>query len=417
MKKRIASVLVATMLLSCFPFSFASATEGKATSEESVFVADAYADVVFEVRVLSEEGEDLTDEVTFSQRAYITLPGIDDRPIRADLKSEEAHGEGYSSGLPFEGYRIPYDSKKVKEGTPVEPSVTLAATDVDSPFTFLSSELEDISKDEGNEFHYLVTLTVRVPDGKRQADEDAKAIAESRDELESELKEVKEKLEALNKELEVENARKNIVQSSLADRKMAAEEAEARNTEVRDQIREKYEELKDCKDKLKEMIDASNDQMAFQEISARMFALRADLASLKENTLSLRIEAERTKNAFDHAVRELESLDKRISVKEKERDALGASAKELEENIGELNQEEKSISEYTSINEEFNKARKEKNPDALKKVLARCLKAYQDSGEQEDLWDLLNRIYSEWAKFYSKEEREALFETFGALGQ
>lgn len=417
MKKRIASVLVATMLLSYFPFSFASATEGKATSEETVFVADAYADVVFEVRVLSEEGEDLTDEVTFSQRAYITLPGIDDRPIRADLKSEEAHGEGYSSGLPFEGYRIPYDSKKVKEGTPVEPSVTLAATDVDSPFTFVSSELEDISKDEGNEFHYLVTLTVRVPDGKRQADEDAKAIAESRDELESELKEVKEKLEALNKELEVENARKNIVQSSLADRKMAAEEAEARNTEVRDQIREKYEELKDCKDKLKEMIDASNDQMAFQEISARMFALRADLASLKENTLSLRIEVERTKNAFDHAVRELESLDKRISVKEKERDALGASAKELEENIGELNQEEKSISEYTSINEEFNKARKEKNPDALKKVLARCLKAYQDSGEQEDLWDLLNRIYSEWAKFYSKEEREALFETFGALGQ
>ena len=329
MKKRIASVLGATMLLSCFPFSFASATEGKATSEETVFVADAYADVVFEVRVLSEEGEDLTDEVTFSQRAYITLPGIDDRPIRADLKSEEAHGEGYSSGLPFEGYRIPYDSKKVKEGTPVEPSVTLAATDVDSPFTFVSSELEDISKDEGNEFHYLVTLTVRVPDGKRQADEDAKAIAESRDELESELKEVKEKLEALNKELEVENARKNIVQSSLADRKMAAEEAEARNTEVRDQIREKYEELKDCKDKLKEMIDASNDQMAFQEISARMFALRADLASLKENTLSLRIEVERTKNAFDHAVRELESLDKRISVKEKERDALGASAKEL----------------------------------------------------------------------------------------
>ena len=417
MKKRIASVLVATMLLSCFPFSFASATEGKATSEETVFVADAYADVVFEVRVLSEEGEDLTDEVSFSQRAYITLPGIDDRPIRADLKSEEAHGEGYSSGLPFEGYRIPYDSKKVKEGTPVEPFVTLAATDVDSPFTFLSSELEDISKDEGNEFHYLVTLTVRVPDGKRQADEDAKAIAESRDELESELKEVKEKLEALNKELEVENARKNIVQSSLADRKMAAEEAEARNTEVRDQIREKYEELEDCKEKLKEMIDASNDQMAFQEMSARMFALRADLASLRENTLSLRIEAERTKNAFDHAVRELESLDKRISVKEKERDALGASAKELEENIGELNQEEKSISEYTSINEEFNKARKEKNPDALKKVLARCLKAYQDSGEQEDLWDLLNRIYSEWAKFYSKEEREALFETFGALGQ
>ena len=417
MKKRIASVLVATMLLSCFPFSFASATEGKATSEETVFVADAYADVVFEVRVLSEEGEDLTDEVSFSQRAYITLPGIDDRPIRADLKSEEAHGEGYSSGLPFEGYRIPYDSKKVKEGTPVEPFVTLAATDVDSPFVFVSSELEDISKDEGNEFHYLVTLTVRVPDGKRQADEDTKAIAESRDELENELKEAKEKLEALNKELEVENARKNIVQSSLADRKMAAEEAEARSAEVRDQIREKYEELKDCKEKLKEMIDASNDQMAFQEISARMFALRADLASLRENTLSFRIEAERTKNAFDHAVRELESLDKRISVKEKERDALGASAKELEENIGELNQEEKSISEYTSINEEFNKARKEKNPDALKKVLARCLKAYQDSGEQEDLWDLLNRIYSEWAKFYSKEEREALFETFGALGQ
>lgn len=417
MKKRIASVLVATMLLSCFPFSFASATEGKATSEESVFVADAYADVVFEVRVLSEEGEDLTDEVTFSQRAYITLPGIDDRPIRADLKSEEAHGEGYSSGLPFEGYRIPFDSKKVKEGTPVEPSVTLAATDVDSPFTFLSSELEDISKDEGNEFHYLVTLTVRVPDGKRQADEDAKAIAESRDELENELKEVKEKLEALNKELEVENARKNIVQSSLADRKMAAEEAEARNTEVRDQIREKYEELKDCKDKLKEMIDASNDQMAFQEISARMFALRTDLASLRENTLSFRIEAERTKNAFDHAVRELESLDKRISVKEKEKDALDAGVKELEESIADLDKEEKSIAEYTSINEEFNKARKEKNPDALKKVLARCLKAYQDSGEQEDLWDLLNRIYSEWAKFYSKEEREALFETFGALGQ
>lgn len=417
MKKRIASVLVATMLISCFPFSIASATEGKATSEETVFVADAYADVVFEVRVLSEEDEDLTDEVNFSQRAYITLPGIDDRPIRADLKSEEAHGEGYSSGLPFEGYRIPYDSKKVKEGTPVEPFVTLAATDVDSPFTLLSSELEDISKGEGNEFHYLVTLTVQVPDGKRQADEDAKAIAESRDELESELKEAKEKLEALNKELEVENARKNVVQSSLADRKMAAEEAEARSTGVQEQIREKYEELKDCKEKLKEIIDASNDQGTFQETSARMFALRADLASLKENTLSLRIEAERTKNAFDHAVRELESLDKRISVKEKERDALGASAKELEENIGELNQEEKSISEYTSINEEFNKARKEKNPDALKKVLARCLKAYQDSGEQEDLWDLLNRIYSEWAKFYSKEEREALFETFGALGQ
>lgn len=417
MKKRIASVLVATMLLSCFPFSFASATEGKATSEETVFVADAYADVVFEVRVLSEEGEDLTDEVTFSQRAYITLPGIDERPIRADLKSEEAHGEGYSSGLPFEGYRIPYDSKKVKEGTPVEPFVTLTATDVDSPFTFLSSELEDISKDEGNEFHYLVTLTVRVPDGKRQADEDVKAIAESRDELGSELKEVKEKLEALNKELEVENARKNIVQSSLADRKMAAEEAEARSTEVRNQIREKYEELKDCKDKLKEMIDASNDQGTFQETSARMFALRADLASLRENTLSLRIEAERTKNAFDHAVRELESLDKRISVKEKEKDALDAGVKELEENIEELNKEEKSIAEYTSINKEFNKARKEKNPEALKKVLARCLKAYQDSGEQEDLWDLLNRIYSEWAKFYSKEEREALFETFGALGQ
>lgn len=417
MKKRIASVLVATMLLSCFPFSFASATEGKATSEETVFVADAYADVVFEVRVLSEEGEDLTDEVSFSQRAYITLPGIDDRPIRADLKSEEAHGEGYSSGLPFEGYRIPYDSKKVKEGTPVEPSVTLAATDVDSPFTFLSSELEDISKGEGNEFHYLVTLTVRVPDGKRQADEDAKAITESRDELESELKEVKEKLEALNKELEVENARKNIVQSSLADRKMAAEEAEARSAEVRDQIREKYEELKDCKEKLKEMIDASNDQETFQETSARMFALRADLASLRENTLSLRIEAERTKNAFDHAVRELESLDKRISVKEKEKDALDAGVKELEESIADLDKEEKSIAEYTSMNEEFNKARKEKNPEALKKVLARCLKAYQDSGEQEDLWDLLNRIYSEWAKFYSKEEREALFETFGALGQ
>lgn len=417
MKKRIASVLVATMLLSCFPLSFASATEGEATSEETVFVADAYADVVFEVRVLSEEGEDLTDEVTFLQRAYITLPGIDDRPIRADLKSEEAHGEGYSSGLPFEGYRIPYDSKKVKEGTPVEPFVTLAATDVDSPFIFLSSELEDISKGEGNEFHYLVTLTVRVPDGKRQADEDAKAIAESHDELENELKESKEKLEALNKALEVENARKNVVQSSLADRKMEAEEAEARNTEVRNQIREKYEELEDCKEKLKEMIDASNDQMAFQETSARMFALRADLASLRENTLSLRIEAERAKNAFDHAVRELESLDKRISVKGKEKDALGASAKELEENIEELNKEEKSIAEYTSINEEFNKARKEKNPEALKKVLARCLKAYQDSGEQEDLWDLLNRIYSEWAKFYSKEEREALFETFGALGQ
>ena len=417
MKKRIASVLVATMLLSCFPFSFASATEGKATSEETVFVADAYADVVFEVRVLSEEGEDLTDEVTFSQRAYITLPGIDDRPIRADLKSEEAHGEGYSSGLPFEGYRLPYDSKKVKEGTPVEPSVTLAATDVDSPFTFLSSELEDISKGEGNEFHYLVTLTVRVPDGKRQADEDAKAIAESRDELENELKEVKEKLEALNKGLEVENARKNIVQSSLADRKMAAEEAEARNTEVRDQIQKKYEELKEYKEKLKEMIDASNDQMAFQETSARMFALRSDLASLRENTLSLRIEAERTKNAFDHAVRELESLDKKISVKEKEKDALDASVKELEKSIADLDKEEKSIAEYNSINEEFNKARKEKNPEALKKVLARCLKAYQDSGEQEDLWDLVNRIYSEWAKFYSKEEREALFETFGTLGQ
>lgn len=417
MKKRIASVLIATMLISCFPFSIASATEGKATSEETVFVADAYADVVFEVRVLSEEGEDLTDEVTFSQRAYITLPGIDERPIRADLKSEEAHGEGYSSGLPFEGYRIPYDSKKVKEGTPVEPSVTLAATDVDSPFTFLSSELEDISKDEGNEFHYLVTLTVRVPDGKRQADEDAKAIAESRDELENELNEVKEKLEALNKALEVENARKNVVQSSLADRKMAAEEAEARNTEVRDQIREKYEELEDCKEKLKEMIDASNDQMAFQETSARMFALRADLASLRENTLSFRIEAERTKNAFDHAVRELESLDKRISVKEKEKDALDAGVNELEESIADLDKEEKFIAEYTSINEEFNKARKEKNPEALKKVLARCLKAYQDSGEQEDLWDLLNRIYSEWAKFYSKEEREALFETFGDLGQ
>lgn len=417
MKKRIASVLVATMLLSCFPFSFASAAEGKATSEETVFVADAYADVVFEVRVLSEEGEDLTDEVTFSQRAYITLPGIDDRPIRADLKSEEAHGEGYSSGLPFEGYRIPYDSKKVKGGTPVEPFVTLAATDVDSPFTFLSSELEDISKDEGNEFHYLVTLTVRVPDGKRQADEDAKAIAESRDELESELKEVKEKLEALNKELEVENARKNVVQSSLADRKMEAEEAEARSTEVRNQIREKYEELKGCKDKLKEMIDASNDQGAFQETSARMFALRSDLASLRENTLSLRIEAERTKNAFDHAVRELESLDKRISVKEKEKEALDAGVKELEENIEELDQEEKAVTEYTSINEEFNKARKEKNPEALKKVLVRCLKAYQERGEQEDLWDLLNRIYSEWAKFYSKDERKALFETFGAQGQ
>ncbi len=417
MKKRIASVLIATMLISCFPFSIASATEGKATSEETVFVADAYADVVFEVRVLSEEGEDLTDEVTFSQRAYITLPGIDDRPIRADLKSEEAHGEGYSSGLPFEGYRIPYDSKKVKEGTPVEPSVTLAATDVDSPFVFVSSELEDISKDEGNEFHYLVTLTVRVPDGKRQADEDTKAIAESRDELENELKEAKEKLEALNKALEVENARKNIVQSSLADRKMAAEEAEARSAEVRDQIREKYEELKDCKEKLKEMIDASNDQGAFQETSARMFALRSDLASLRENTLSLRVEADRTKNAFDHAVRELERLDKRISVKEKEKDALDAGVNELEESIADLDKEEKSIAEYTSINEEFNKARKEKNPEALKKVLARCLKAYQDSGEQEDLWDLLNRIYSEWAKFYSKEEREALFETFGDLGQ
>ena len=406
MKKRIASVLAIAMLFASFPAPHVYAKEADAAEGKTAFVADASIDVVLEVRVLSEDGDDITDDVPFLQRAYITLPGIDERPVRADLKSEEAHGNGYSSGLPFDGFRIPYDSKKVKKGVHIEPFVALTATEVDSPYIFQSSEIENISKDEGNEFHYLITLTVRVPEEKKRSDAERNSISKTRDEIKTKLDPLKKKAATLREELEVLNARKSTVQSSFLELKKSAENAAERKTKNRSEIEEKYEELKALKIELKSMIDKGGDQSPFQEATNHMFALRDALSSLRESDLSLRIEAEREKNAYDGAVRELQSLQNRLSAKEKEMEELDAEIQELEENFAEVDGEKTALEAYDTINEAFNKARREKNRDELKSVLLKCLKAYQETGEREDLWELLNRIYYEWAQYYSKEERK-----------
>lgn len=412
MKKRIASVLAIAMLFASFPAPHVYAKEADAAEGKTAFVADASIDVVLEVRVLSEDGDDITDDVPFLQRAYITLPGIDERPVRADLKSEEAHGTGYSSGLPFDGFRIPYDSKKVKKGVHIEPFVALTATEVDSPYVFQSSEIENISKDEGNEFHYLITLTVRVPEEKKRSDAERNIISKTHDEMKTKLDPLKKKAATLREELEVLNARKSTVQSSFLELKKSAENAAERKTKNRCEIEEKYEELKALKIELKSMIDKGGDQSHFQETSNRMFALRNALSSLRESDLSLRIEAEREKNAYDGAVRELQSLQNRLSTKEEEIEELDAEIQELEESFTEVDGEKTALEAYDTINESFNKARREKNRDELKSVLLKCLKAYQETGEREDLWELLNRIYYEWAKYYSKDERQLFLEKF-----